>query len=478
MQAEDKPTSPQASSQPEDSLLHPRSSSSSFSASAAAAPASPPSPTPDYSLVPATPVFSPSSRGYIAYVYWDHFPPAVAPSTWRPPKRSPSHTELVPSIPTLFFRLLALLSDAERLAHHRSVYAAMDKKLLKATGNSVPASAVLPPSTIASPAVATSLLSPQHVPLDSLDATRLLLREPTDGSEFIVTACRKEHVRLLYEGEAAVLPRLQLCPMLMDVYSLQAGRKTLVGGAGIALRHRGGGAGWECHCSWKTGTTWPPPPHDDAAQQAEGRERPEEAAAETEAEVDGKAARSEEPEVKRLEEAAVQEDGTETAAGDTPQLPLLGEEATAPAAFFSSSSSSSPAAPGAGSELDAPSFSSEQLLEADDSSELPGMRTPTATAAVFPQPPRLSAAAAASSTAALEAGMEKQRKRVLTLQRQLTAAQDALKSVTAMSALWEAKYKEEKDVNVKLWSRVVLVQRQLRQMTRPLTQQLASQGRL
>jgi hypothetical protein len=473
---DEKPASPQASSQPDDASLHPPSSSSSIS-SAAAAPLSPSSPSPDYSLVPSTPVFSSSSRGYIAYVYWAHFPPASSSSSWRPPKRSPSHTELVPSIPTLFFRLFALLSDAERQAHHRSVYAAMDKKLLKATGNSVPASAVLPLSTPASPAVPTSLLSPHHVPLDSLDATRLLLREPTDGSEYIVTACRKEHVRLLYEGEAAVLNRLQLCPMLLDVYSLQGGKKTLVGGAGIWLRQRGGGMGWECQCSWKTGGAWPPQ-HDEVTQQAE--DGPEDSAmAGTEAEADGKTERSEEPEVRREDDAAMQEDGVEAASSDAMLVPLILEEGPAPAAAPLSSSSSS-AVPAAGSELDAPLFSSEQLLEADDSSELPGLRTPTASAAaVFSQPSRVStAASASSSTAALEAGMEKLRKRVLTLQRQLTAAQDALKSVTAMSGLWEAKYKEEKDVNVKLWSRVVLVQRQLRQMTRPLTQALAAQGRL
>ncbi len=83
-----------------------------------------------------------------------------------------------------------------------------------------------------------------------------------------------------------------------------------------------------------------------------------------------------------------------------------------------------------------------------------------------------------SSSHLSEADREKLKRKLAAMQRQLSSVSDQLKSVTAMSNMWEAKYKEEKDVNEKLWARIVKVQRQLRQMSRPLTTALASQGRL
>ena len=96
--------------------------------------------------VPSVPSLNGAARGYIGYVYWKHFIPPTSPSTsppYRLPKRGlPFHTELVPSIPTLFFKIFLLLSDVYWPSHRRSLYALMDKKLLKPTGHTVTA----PPS--------------------------------------------------------------------------------------------------------------------------------------------------------------------------------------------------------------------------------------------------------------------------------------------------------------------------------------------
>jgi hypothetical protein len=52
---------------------------------------------------------------------------------------------------------------------------------------------------------------------------RVLLKA-ADGTDYVITACRKEHVRLLYDPiDTGVLGRLGLCPRLLEVYALQPG---------------------------------------------------------------------------------------------------------------------------------------------------------------------------------------------------------------------------------------------------------------
>ena len=160
-----------------------------------------------------------------ALCFRKHYPPINAAVTPLPHR--PSYTELVPSIPTIFYKILAILSDNEYNLYEHEALASMDKKLFKLT--SPPPTSPhqhQPPHHVYHRHV---LLHPTDVPVDELDATKLVLRDHK-GAEYVVTACRKEHVRLLYETEASVLGRLGVCPLFLDIYSVQGGKKQLVGG--------------------------------------------------------------------------------------------------------------------------------------------------------------------------------------------------------------------------------------------------------
>ena len=367
----------------------------------------------------------------------------------------------MPSIPTIFFKIFVLLSDAFRSSHHRPLYPLMDKKLLKATGHSITA----PPAAYVPghPLPPTSHLDPQSIPVDALDATRLLLRDE-GGAEYIVTACRKEHVRLLYEGEAAVLGRAGMCPLLVDVYAVQSGKKVLVGGAGVDRRERGGGAGWECTC----GTEQTP------VQQQENREevKREEVVEEKAAEVKADEAMQDDapPPAAPLPSAAAASVAAPTVESKQPQQQpqqqrvqlSLPEEAPALSTSSSSASSSSTFVRPIPTELlDLPAVS-DPLDDGDElsllSSDLPHALTPSSSTA--------SALASASSSYQQPAHVltpthptsasfqqlhhsqqlqdndrERSKKKMAAMQRQLLTAQDQLKSVTSMCQLWETKYK-------------------------------------
>ena len=446
---DERPLSPSFSQQSDDALLLPASlPSSSFPSS------------PSLLSVPATPSFPGTARGYIAYVYWSHWPAPVTGSGFRPPKRSPSHTELVPSIPTIFFRVFALLSEALWASQRRALYPLMDKKLLKPTGHSV----LTPPAPYVAghPLPPTSHLDPQSIPVEALDATRLLLRDQA-GAEYIVTACRKEHVRLLYEGEAAVLARAALCPLLIDVYAVQGGKKVLVGGAGVDCRERDGGGGWECACAGA---------HPAGEESAQAEEKQQAVKLE---------ARGGET------DAIMQDDGgaIDASADDRRSHPTPSDDAPGLMATTSSASAGAMVRP-VPAELELQPLLSDGLDEVDEltASDLPHALTPSSSAAGllggggYVQPSHVVTPSQSSHHGPADAERERLRKKAAAVQKSLAGVQDQLRSVTAMCGLWEAKYKEEKDVNEKLWARLVAVQRQLRHMSRPLTTALASQGRL
>ena len=93
----------------------------------------------------------------------------------------------------------------------------------------------------------------------------------------------------------------------------------------------------------------------------------------------------------------------------------------------------------------------------------------------------LSASASSSrslSSSSSSVDVDKLRKKVSLLSERVSNLQGELQVTAACAANWETKWKEEKNMNMRLWDRIVLLQKQIRHMSRPLTTALASQGRL
>jgi len=131
----------------------------------------------------------------------------------------PDETELLASIPVLFHRILSILQDVEKANRGRDVLQGLDKKILRPV---------------------SELLSSNR----SVD--RKIVLEGVDGTEYIVSACRKEHVKLVYENSEGhgLLERISLCPGLIDIYYITPGRsRQCVGG----LRARNNGS-MTCAC--------------------------------------------------------------------------------------------------------------------------------------------------------------------------------------------------------------------------------------
>ena len=513
-----------------------RSPSSPPSTSASASPTSPPParshqvihdappdsrsvpPTPPLNVdrvIPGHPVFPSSSRGYVAYFYWRHYPLFV-PANAPPPVRRPVHTELVPSIPTIFYKVMGVLSDSEYNLYGYEALSLMDKKLYKPTAPPpAPEQQHSPPHHVLHRHV---LLHPSDVPVDELDATKLLLRDHA-GGEYVVTACRKEHVRLLYDTDASVLGRLGICPLFLDVYSVQGGKKALVGGAGNERRMKGGGDGWVCTCREgavplvKKEEGAPVQPAQHKGNNAHKQESSARADVKEEAAMDDATADEsveEQKDERMLVEGNLQHE--QRAEADAPVVRDDPEDLdydedhandefhrmqrAEPAATKQHELGIKPlpswsALTGEREEAHSGDALDDDLLPLNDAltpvSSTPGAHssadaqfalTPTSSSAVssYHPPAHINTAFAVSSLS--DAEREKAKRKLSALQRQLSSVSDQLKSVTTMSNMWEAKYKEEKDVNSKLWARIVQVQRQLRQMSRPLTTALASQGRL
>jgi predicted transposase YbfD/YdcC len=77
-----------------------------------------------------------------------------------------------------------------------------------------------------------------------------------------------------------------------------------------------------------------------------------------------------------------------------------------------------------------------------------------------------------------ESEREKWRKKLAAQARALSVLTEQLKAAHQRSNEIENKWKEERDLNVRMWEKVISVQRHIRQISRPLTTELALQGRL
>ncbi len=69
------------------------------------------------------------------------------------------------------------------------------------------------------------------------DKDKRLLLKDFDGIDYLVNACRKEHVKLIYDGpEGGLLEKIGLCNHLVDVYAIAPGKNRFAVG-GSTLRN-------------------------------------------------------------------------------------------------------------------------------------------------------------------------------------------------------------------------------------------------
>jgi len=124
---------------------------------------------------------------------WEHYPFAKIEAADR------KETPLVPSIPMLFHAIILVLMQVEKQYRNQDFLAELDKKILK--------------------------------PVEQRSYDKKLLITDTKGNGFLITACRKEHVKLIYDGSnVGLLSTLKLCNRLIDVFSVGSGFRQLVGG--------------------------------------------------------------------------------------------------------------------------------------------------------------------------------------------------------------------------------------------------------
>ncbi len=122
----------------------------------------------------------------------------------------------------------------------------MDKKLYKPT-SPPPASAARAQHPLHHVLHRHVLMHPSDVPVDELDATKLVLRDH-QGGEYVVTACRKEHVQAAVRDGRQRAGQTGRVPAAARRVQRAGRQEALVGGAGNERRNKGGGDGWVCSC--------------------------------------------------------------------------------------------------------------------------------------------------------------------------------------------------------------------------------------
>lgn len=147
---------------------------------------------------------NPLQRGYFARFNWQHYHARDQQDI----KNLPVKSELVPSIPAMFHCLLVVLQAAEKEFANIDILPLLDRKIVK-------------------PCAGSPAGGRERREVDR----RLLLTSP-QGEEYIVNACRKEHIKLIYEGGphgGGLIGQLSLCPKLVDVFAVQPGKRVHVG---------------------------------------------------------------------------------------------------------------------------------------------------------------------------------------------------------------------------------------------------------
>lgn len=174
-------------------------------------------------------------RGYIAYFYWkEHYNAAYGEGTIP----RPSKTELVPSIPGIFARIIGILQAVHKESTGMDVVPSLDRKIAK-------------PATVRDKGV----------------DKRVQFISDLEGQDYVVNACRKEHVKLIYDGpDGGMLGKLRLCPYLIDVFAISpsGNRRHCVGGPGKARFSSNVQSSYRCTCQVK----FEPTIHPDLASSA------------------------------------------------------------------------------------------------------------------------------------------------------------------------------------------------------------------
>ena len=197
------------------------------------------------------------NRGYVAQYYWAHYPPAApgsATAATIPAALLPQFSEVVASIPAIFQQIITTLQALEQTVHNRvsqhtrewirrhltmtlrtcradfthswlcrlfrlcsfplqDILVELDRKIIKP---------LTPKEADAVPVLDRKLVLKSSLPAGS-------------PQEYLIHACRRENVKLVFASpeEGGLIGKLGLCPMLIDLFMVQAGgKKQLQGGVG------------------------------------------------------------------------------------------------------------------------------------------------------------------------------------------------------------------------------------------------------
>lgn len=112
----------------------------------------------------------------------------------------PAETELVPSIPSIFSTVLADIRDVEYLARDRNVLrdGGLDRRIVR--------------------------------PFDGRSKSGPVIGGVDKSGRYQVTACRREHVGLIYNPEGGLFSQLGLCPHMVGMVLVAPNKDTYVGG--------------------------------------------------------------------------------------------------------------------------------------------------------------------------------------------------------------------------------------------------------
>ena len=349
-------------------------------------------------------------RGYVAYFRWStHYD---QPSNSR---CAVTQTDIVGSIPSIFHRIIALLTDVEWSVRRRNIMETIHKTLARVAHDN---DAVRPRRSTDVNTDEPFGLNGHLLPLGVDSSSRPLMNDPY-GTRYVITACRKEHVRIIYEADG-LLPKLQLCPCLIDIYTMERnGKLTLIGGYGPDV------AKGEGHCTCNTiKPEFTPTEHSNDILSSDAVESHDQTNGVT---------------VSNGQEM----DETDALSVDKLFLP--------PIAHLDGTDGTDDAMNGGG----APSLH----VNIDGGGGGSG-------------------SGSANSNVLSDNERERWRKRIAALSRSNNDLLERNRALAHMCATWESSWRDERDLNVRLWDRIQVVQTQIRRLSRPLTSALASQGRL
>jgi hypothetical protein len=375
------------------------------------------SPAPEAAAVVenVSPVLTPQTRGYVAQFHFDHYP--YKPKLSTAANYRPLLTDPVTSIPMLFFRIISIFQELERDCRNRDILPYIDKKLLKLLGGSEENSLNSSLNSITPPH------SEEATGGGAEDTNKYLLND-FDGNNYQVIACRKEHVRLLFEGpDGGMFLRLGICPQICDVFATNNGKKNILGGAGSSRVSRA---------------------ESTAAQQAKNEIRC----------ICNEDWSKFEP-IRAHYPQPVNPSHNSIATIARLRSPRVKAEASHDIPTLDSSNLGQIGSNGNGGGLSREEDQlSDSIIDVDAGLDL-------------------SDVAIEHHSAIGEQERERWRRKIANQAKTISALNDEVRVLQAIAEDWQNRWAYEQDANIKLWDRVVFLQRTFRQMSRPITTNLA-----